>query len=271
MNERHVQGTILIFMVIVVSISGCGLFDNEKKCTERGGVWYEDACIDRSTSDARLSELGLLEEELGKFYEIRIEYPFQALNYPVIHEHLKDMVRDIRKQQGFGTSETEGKNRDHLWKLIVDMSDFSSAAGHASILVYTFSYTGGAHPNHHYISLNFNTMTSEIITLDELFKDEKYLYAISDHVTSQLLREKSEKLGERIESDEWIERGAFPFPGNFQIFLFVPYEDQSKLAGLKFIFPPYTVGPYSEGMYEVYVDSKIFSKYLKDRYRELFE
>ena len=57
---------------------------------------------------------------------------------------------------------------------------------------------------------------------------------------------------------------------NYSVFLFVPGND-NKIEGLKIIFPPYQVGPYVEGEYEVMVPSAVFYKYLINQYRDIFE
>lgn len=272
MKRSTVRTVILMLVFILTGIiySSCTGGDSEKDCVNDGGIWYESSCINDDTPEKKLRGIGLLEEDNTEWYEVRIKYPVEVLNYPKIHSHLRNVSETIKSETGIYDAGREPDTTSPPRSLIIDMDNYTSAGKLASVLVYSMSYTGGAHPNHYYQSVTFNTETQEIIDLEELFKESDYIYRISEYVTSRLLRQKSEKTGEEIESDEWIERGALPLPSNFEIFVLVPGKKRKSFSGIKFIFPPYTVGPYSDGTYEVFVPVEIIEDYLAQQYKEVF-
>jgi len=66
-----------------------------------------------------------------------------------------------------------------------------------------------------------------------------------------------------------IEEGTEPDPANFD--QFEPIAGPGgKLAGLRFVFPPYQVGPYSAGTVSVDVPAAILVPHVAPAYRELF-
>jgi len=263
--------SLLLMLYLPLFLTGCTNRDNKsEKCRKEQGIWYGDICVTEDSTDKILKKLRLIEEKKTDQYEITVYYPYQVLKYPDIYNRLKNTVSDIKKEESYPVQEQTVQTESYPWQLKIDMREFRSGGNFASILIYSMSYTGGAHPNHYYESLNFNTENQKIVNLDDLFSNAKYINEISQYVTSALLRIKSKKTGENIDSDEWIERGALPLSDNFQIFIFIPNKDHTAIEGIKFIFPPYTVGPYSDGTYEVFVPVKIFSKYLKDDIRDSF-
>ena len=150
------------------------------------------------------------------------------------------------------------------------MSNYVSSENVASILGYVFSFKGGAHPNHSYFSVNFDKTSQDMINIIDLFDNTKtVLDKISKYTVSNILVQKSARLNEKIKDDEWVVEGAGPDLKNYNIFVFVP-DGNSKIEGLKFIFPPYQVGPYVEGEYEVTVPSAIFYNNLKSQYKNIF-
>lgn len=260
---------IIIFILFI--FTGCTNGSDKEDCNKSGGIWYESYCITESTPEKKLRELDLVEKKETDKYVIDIKYPYEVLKYPEIHSHLKDIVSAIKSESEVQNAPGKEISMSHPWTLEIEMDKVAHAGDLASVLVYSMTYTGGAHPNHYYRSVNFNTETQKLITLDELFADAQYIHDIAGFVTSELLEKKSEKTGMKVDSDEWIERGTLPLPGNFEIFVFVEADRGKSFSGMKFIFPPYTVGPYSDGRYEVKVPAEIFHEYLRNEYKEYFK
>ena len=67
-----------------------------------------------------------------------------------------------------------------------------------------------------------------------------------------------------------VESGTQPAAGEFSEF--EPMIDaEGKLIGLTFVFPPYQVAGYSDGIQRADVPVAVFQQYLNPRYRGLFE
>jgi len=265
--KKLVLSLIVVFIVIV------GLkfyvFVEQDRCLNEGGVWYKDICLTSNTPENELKKAGLITEVKTEKTNIKVTYPYKVLEYPRIYKYLKKNVETIKKENGFEDQDIELGLSGHPWSLNIDMSNYVSGEKVASILGYVFSFTGGAHPNHSYFSVNFDKTSQEIISIKDLFEDtETALEKISRFSISNILMQKSVRLNEKISEDEWLAEGAGPDLKNYSIFVFVP-DENSRIEGLKFIFPPYQVGPYVEGEYEVTVPSAIFYNNLKSQYKNI--
>ena len=66
-----------------------------------------------------------------------------------------------------------------------------------------------------------------------------------------------------------IAEGTTPEPGNFARFEPLAAAD-GRIGALRFVFPPYQVGPYSDGVQTVEVPAAVLRPYLADDVRGLF-
>ena len=246
------------------------VYSQANVCIKSEGVWYENTCLTEKTPQKQLVQLGLIQEEKTEKTDIKVTYPYQVTEYPEIFKYLKKNTEIIKKENGFEDENIDLGLSGHPWSLNIDMSKFAGAGNLASIVGYVFSFTGGAHPNHSYFSVNFLKDSQQRIGFTDLFNNEKdTLKVISDFAIKDILNQKSERLNEKITEDEWLDEGAGPDIKNYSIFEVVPGNNK-KAEALKFIFPPYQVGPYVEGVYEVQVPSSVFSKYLNKNYKDNF-
>jgi len=129
------------------------------------------------------------------------------------------------------------------------------------------AYTGGAHPDN---------MTESHIWLPE---KQQWLswQAVSDYVREDLYQQYSSHFPNPSEQEQawlddhrdWINRGTGPDAENFKYFHPVASGD-GRIAALKFIFPPYQVGPWADGTWAVDVPASILYPHIADEYRDLF-
>jgi hypothetical protein len=66
-----------------------------------------------------------------------------------------------------------------------------------------------------------------------------------------------------------IEQGTEPKAGNFANFEPILGQD-GKITALRFVFPPYQVGPYSDGTQTVEVPAAVLLPHIAPAYRALF-
>ncbi|MGI9535411.1 MAG: RsiV family protein [Thermodesulfobacteriota bacterium] len=263
---------LIPFIIVVLFIILLQLYvlNEQNRCLESGGAWIKDICLKKDTPEKELKKLGLIEDEKSKKAEIHVTYTYKVLEYPEIFEDLKIKVEDAKKDNGFDEIDNDFREGSPAWQLNVDMNNFTQAGNLASILGYVFSFTGGAHPNHSFFSVNFNTESQEQFGFSDLFMDQKNaLKSISEYSVDDILKQKKEKLVDENTDKDWIMEGAGPNEKNFQIFTIVPH-GHLKIKALRFVFPPYSVGPYYEGTYEVEVPSKIFYEQLVEKYKADF-
>lgn len=229
---------------------------DKDNCIESGGTWYKKYCLNENTSDSTLSKLGLILEESNDDYQIDIEYPIGVLNFPKIHSHLKEH---------FDAAVAEFKNRilsnQKKSALKVECDQLNLVLNFGVVSCSINSILGRSQQNHSFLTVNFDKDSQEIFKIDFLFEENEFaLDNISRYVKTELYKAKSKKLRSKIIRDGWIESGASNSE-NYSNFILTG--DKDKIDGIKIIFPPYQVGSFKEGVYEVEVPAKVFSKYLK--------
>ena len=260
----------LIIVIIIIIFLKLFVLIEQDRCLDSGGAWYNNLCVSSDTPEEELKKIGLIEEIKTDKTDIYITYSYMVLEYPEIYKKLRSKVEVIKTETGFDVPQTEIQSASYPWTLNIDMNNFTQAGDLASILGYVFTFTGGAHPNHNFFSVNFNKNTQKIFYLSDLFKDlDSAVNAISEYSVKEILKQKTGRLGEQKTDEDWVKEGAGAQEKNFRIFTIVP-KDQKTIKGLKFIFPPYAVGPYYEGTYEVAVPAGVFYELLADGYKEKF-
>lgn len=141
-------------------------------------------------------------------------------------------------------------------------------------------YTGGAHGEPLVARFVWLPQQSRMLTADQLVADAKGWKAISDHVADQLRERVATRLssedmepGELQESlrsaSRMIADGTGAKADNFR--QFEPLTDASgKVTALRFVFPPYQVGPYSEGTQTADVPAAVLAPLVAPEYAPLF-
>lgn len=141
-------------------------------------------------------------------------------------------------------------------------------------------YTGGAHGEPLVARFVWLPETGQPLDAEALIADPDGWKAISQHVRQVL----SEQVATRLSSDDlppaemqqslasagkMIESGTTPEAENFK--QFQPLVDtQGRISAVRFVFPPYQVGPYSDGTRMVDVPAAVIAPHVAAQYRELF-
>ena len=118
------------------------------------------------------------------------------------------------------------------------------------------------------------------LTADELVPRATSRQAIASYVESVLL----DNLRTRLQTDRiddatrrdvvdsatgMISEGTEPISQNFR--QFEPVVDaQGRITAIRFVFPPYQVGPYSDGVQTVDVPAAVILPHVDPRYADLF-
>lgn len=141
-------------------------------------------------------------------------------------------------------------------------------------------YTGGAHGEPLVARFVWLPQQERMLTADHLVPDAKGWKAISDHVSDQLRERVATRLSsEDLEPGElqealrsasrMIAEGTGAKPDNFR--QFEPLTDAAgKVTALRFVFPPYQVGPYSEGTQSAEVPAAVLAPHVAPEYAGLF-
>jgi hypothetical protein len=142
-------------------------------------------------------------------------------------------------------------------------------------------FTGGAHAEPLVARFVWLPRENRLLTASALVPDPKGWVSISDYVREQLHAE----LSQRIDSDElppaeraqlmrttgkMIDQGTKPSAEAFAMFEPVLAPEGGKLVALKFVFPPYQVGPYVDGERMVEVPTSVLRPHLSPAFLPMF-
>lgn len=131
-------------------------------------------------------------------------------------------------------------------------------------ITYTIStyYAGAAHPNTEIMTIVYDLERQRELAFEDIFEQDKdAIFFLSDTIKEDLYKQSGKlALEYGVEpllapNDSFIEEGASPFVKNFRNFILT---DDSVI----FLFPPYQVGPYAEGVKQVTIAYTKIEPYL---------
>ena len=141
-------------------------------------------------------------------------------------------------------------------------------------------YTGGAHGQPLLARFVWLVDEDRQLTMDELIPGEAGRRFIADHVEKQLLAQLESRLNDdhippEIQKDvlgnarSMIADGTEPVSENFREYQ--PLIDaQGRITAIRFVFPPYQVGPYSDGIQTADVATEVLLPHINPRHAALF-
>lgn len=217
--------------------------------------------------------------EMDSRFIVGISYPPEANKYPGLAAELHRYAQAAREElmEAVGGATLQPGTMYDLslsFTTLVDTPDMLAIAADGS------SYTGGAHDNPLIERFVWLVREQKLLTADELVPGDGDWQVISGYVREQL----HAALSQRIDADElapdersrlirsagrMIDEGSGPDVANYQQFEPVPGPG-GKLSGLRFVFPPYQVGPYSDGVQTVEVPAAVLVPHVAEAYRGLF-
>lgn len=222
--------------------------------------------------------------ETGEGYIVGISYPRSVADHPGLAAALKayaDAARD-ELRQALGTPEADGGDPTvpGPYDLSLSFVELHSSPDVVAVAADGSSYLGGAHGQPLVRRFVWLPRHGRMLTAEALVPTEAGWRAISGYVREQLFGSLSLRMdANRIAPEDraelmrgagsMIEAGTAPDPANFSEFEPIP-GDGGKLAGLRFVFPPYQVGPYSAGTQAVAVPAEVLLPHVAPAYRDLF-
>lgn len=217
-------------------------------------------------------------------YLVGISYQGDASPYPGLARELKAYAQTAREEmiqaaQARPRGEDAGSNAPY--DLSLSFVEVMRTPRLVSWAADGSSYTGGAHGMPLLARFNWLPEQKKMLTAEELVAGNGGWKAISDYTREQL----HTSLSQRVEAEHpdpaertrmmrsagrMIDDGTAPEAAQFA--QFEPLEGAAgKLRGLRFVFSPYQVGPYSDGVQSVDVPASVLLPYLAPQYRDLFE
>lgn len=218
-------------------------------------------------------------------YVVGISYPQQANQYPGLAKALADYGNAARAQlmqavDALGSQKPPAPYELSLaFEMVADTPEVVAVAADGG------RYTGGAHGEPLVARFTWLPRRQTMLTTQAMLPSVEGLQAVSSYVREQLhtnlsLRVDGEDVdGEGLapeerarllqEGNKMIEAGTGPEAANFSQFQPVVNAD-GRISSIRFVFPPYQVGPYADGTQAVDVPAQVLGPYLAPEYADLF-
>lgn len=280
---RQSAFAVAILVGLLATAGGCDRQSSDSDAQPDAVTAQPSALPDPVIDEHQPVELDDLMEATPE-YLVGISYQGDAASYPGLAKRLKayaDGAREeiIQATQSRPQGDDPGSNVPYDLSLsfveVLQTPDLVSYAADGS------SYTGGAHGMPLLARFSWLPKQQKMLTAADLVSDETGWKAISAYAREQL----HTQLSQRVDADDpsseersrmlrgagrMIDDGTTPDPDNFA--QFEPLAGTGgKLRGLRFVFPPYQVGPYSDGVQSVDVPADVLLPQVAPEYRHLFE
>jgi hypothetical protein len=213
-------------------------------------------------------------------YIIGISYPKSAARYPGLAAALRAYAESARAEL---MSAVEGLGNDvppAPYDLSLGFTELLETPELVTIAADGSTYTGGAHGAPLIARFVWLPKQQRMLTADELIPTPQGWQAVSAFVREQLLT----ALSQRVDADDlppaeragmlksasgMVDEGTTPEAASFAQFEPVLGRD-GRIVALRFVFPPYQVGPYADGVQTVDVPADVLLPHVAPAYRSLF-
>ena len=213
-------------------------------------------------------------------YIIGISYPPDIEQYPGLAAELKRYAENARAELLDAVEERGDEPGAGLYDLSLAFTEVLDSPGLVAVAGDGSMYTGGAHAAPLLARFVWLPQQQRMLRAQDLIPTQEGWAAVSGHVREQL----HTALSQRIDADKlppeqraevvrtaggMIDEGTEADADNFAQFEPIARPD-GTLSGLRFVFPPYQVGPYSDGTQSVQVSSAVLLPHVASEYRPLF-
>lgn len=214
-------------------------------------------------------------------YLIGISYPPVAKQYPALAAELKAYAEQARTQLMQAVQGRDDGDEQLPYELVLPFHQLHASATLVVVGAEGSIYTGGAHGEPLIARWVWLPAENRLLRTGELVPDDSGWQAISQLVREQLHTALSQRVdadelppGERTQvlkaASRMIDEGTQPDPEHFSQFEPLVGAD-GRIRALRFVFPPYQVGPYSDGTQTVEIPAALILPYVAPEYRRLFQ
>ena len=213
-------------------------------------------------------------------YIVGISYPPAVNDHPGLAKAVGDYARAARADL-MQAVEAFGNDKPTMpYELSLNFTQALSTPDIVAVAADGSLYTGGAHGAPLVARFVWLPKQQKLLAADDLLPSLSGCEAVSAYVREQLhtqvsVRADADELPpeQRAEfvrnANRLIDEGTEPQAANFR--QFVPVLDEAgRIAALRFVFPPYQVGPYADGVQQVDVPAAVLRPHLAPEYAGLF-
>lgn len=276
-TTRRVAAGVLL---LALAVAGC-----RREAEVAQGAAGADPSGTPAGAEARATAPQALEDvmETDPRYIVGISYPPGMDRYPGLAAELRRYAEAARADlmeavEAHDPAEEGGERIPYDLTLAYDV--LMETPTIVAVQAWGTLYTGGAHGNPLVARFVWLPQRNEMLRAEKLLSGEDGWREVSAFVREAL----HAALSQRLDADdvapadraklmrsgsEMIDDGTGSLAENFAQFEPLPGE-AGRLRGLRFVFPPYQVGPYSDGMQTVEVPASVLLPHLAAEYRDLF-
>ncbi|WP_374013868.1 hypothetical protein [Pseudoxanthomonas koreensis] len=213
-------------------------------------------------------------------YVVGISYPQEAAQWPGLARVLHDYAEAARAELAQAVAGVQEPPAAPYglslgFRILVQTPEVVAVAADGSL------YTGGAHGQPLLERFVWLPGHDALLTSEQLLASPDGWQAVADHVAEQLATAAHTRAADpSLEPDERqrllrtalsnIAAGTEPRPENFARFEPVTAGEDGRITALRFVFPPYQVGPYAAGVHEAEVPAAVLLPHVAPDYRGLF-
>ena len=213
-------------------------------------------------------------------YVIGISYPPAAAKYPGLANALSDYAGHAKADLLKSVAELGNDKPTAPYELSLAFDMLVETPAVVAVSADGSSYTGGAHGQPLVARFVWLPEQQQLLKAEDLISSAKGWQAISDFTEDKLLEQATVRAqGEDLSPEEqqaqvrnlskMIDEGTAADATNFG--QFQPVMDAAgKISALRFVFPPYQVGPYSDGTQTVDVPAAVLLPHVAADYQGLF-
>ncbi len=213
-------------------------------------------------------------------YIVGISFPQSAATHPGLAQALKAYADAARGELMQAVAGLKGQKPTAPYDLSLQFTGLVDTPDVVAVAADGSSYTGGAHGNPLVARFVWLPKAQQMLTAQALFTSANAWQLISDSAREQL----STTLSQRLDADglegadraqqlqnssRMIDDGTAPKAENFA--QFEPVMDVGgHIRALRFVFPPYQVGPYVDGTRTVDIPARVLLPIMAPDYKSLF-
>ncbi len=278
-NRRALRTGALALAVGLVLLAGCKREpDTTAAPTEGSATTQPDTTAPQATVDAPLELRDVIENTPQAV--VGISYPPDVNRYPGLAKALSDYATAARGELQQAVDGLGNDKPTMPYELSLSFEKLLETPQMVVISADGSRYTGGAHGEPLVARFVWLPEQQQMLTAETLIPDTKGWGAVSDYVADQL----RERVATRLSSDDMepgqqqealrsasrmIADGTGASADNFS--QFQPITDPNGLiTAVRFVFPPYQVGPYSDGTQTVDVPAAVLVPHVAPAYAGLF-
>jgi len=275
MRRSPLRASLFLALLAAASVVGC-----KRESPEQPAMPAKAPAGTTAVATATATDLKDVTENTPD-YVIGISYPSVASQYPALAAELKRYAEAARADLLEAAKGREKAGSSAPYELVLPFSVLYASPTLVAVGVDGSSYTGGAHGAPLIARWVWLPQQGKQLRISDLVPDAGGLEAISVLVREQLHTALSQRVdadelppAERVEvlkgANKMIDDGTAPDPEHFS--QFEPLVGANgRIRGLRFVFAPYQVGPYSDGTQTVEVPAASLLPLIAPAYRSLFE